>query len=83
MQITLLERERWKGHILPMPAYTAAGICARRRTALFCAESCAAAQLCGGADVSRSIGYAYVMVCLRRVPFCAARGAFAPCFCAV
>ena len=55
MQITLLERERWKGHILPMPAYTAAGICARRRTALFCAESCAAAQLCGGADVSRSI----------------------------
>ena len=38
MQITLLERERWKGHILPMPAYTAAEhyavrMCAREKGA--------------------------------------------------
>ena len=38
MQITLLERERWKGHILPMPAYTAAEhyavrMCAREKSA--------------------------------------------------
>lgn len=38
MQITLLERERWKGHILPMPTYTAAEnyavrMCAREKGA--------------------------------------------------